>query len=115
MKKSKKHQVVKDFKALSNNARLEILLLLREKRLCVNALANRLDVSQPAVSQHLKVLENAGLVKGNKIGNRVHYSLVPNSFEESFSTLKKLMRGGEIICATKKINAKIQRNARLSR
>jgi ArsR family transcriptional regulator len=84
-------QLVKVFKALSNNIRLEILSLLAEGPLCVNALVNRLNVSQPAVSQHLRILENAGLVKGSKMGYWVHYSLVSESFEECCSFLEKLM------------------------
>jgi DNA-binding transcriptional ArsR family regulator len=85
-------QLVKVFKALSNNVRLEILSLLAEGPLCVNALVNQLNVSQPAVSQHLRILENAELVRGNKMGYWVHYSLVPESFAECLSFLEKLQR-----------------------
>ncbi len=80
------------FKALSNDVRLEILSLLVQGPLCVNSLVDRLNVSQPAVSQHLKILENAGLVKGSKMGYRVHYSLVPGSFAECFTFLERLTR-----------------------
>ena len=83
-------RVVTIFKALSSDVRLEILSLLAEGPVCVNALVGRLNVSQPAVSQHLKVLENAGLVKGTKIGYRVHYSLVHGSLAECISFLEKL-------------------------
>jgi len=83
-------QLVKIFKALSNSVRLEILSLLAERPFCVNALHNRLNVSQPAVSQHLRVLENAGLVKANKMGYWVHYSLAPEGFAECLSCLEKL-------------------------
>ena len=85
-------RIIRVFKALSNDVRLEILSLLTEGPLCVNALVNRLNVSQPAVSQHLKILENAGLVKGSKMGYRVHYSLVPGSFAECSSFLEGLAR-----------------------
>ncbi len=85
-------RVVRIFKALSSDVRLEILSLLVEGPLCVNALVSRLNVSQPAVSQHLKILENAGLVKGSKIGYRVHYSLVPGNFAECISFLERLTR-----------------------
>ena len=85
-------RVVRIFKALSNDVRLEILSLLTEGPLCVNALVNRLNVSQPAVSQHLKILENAGLVRGSKMGYRVHYSLVSGSFAECSSFLEQLAR-----------------------
>jgi ArsR family transcriptional regulator len=86
-------QLVKVFKALSNHVRLEIITLLAEGPLCVNALVHRLKVSQPAVSQHLKILENADLVKSNKIGYWVHYSLVPERFAECCSVLEKLVGG----------------------
>lgn len=62
-------------KALSVPSRLKILKLLRDRRLCVNALTRLLDISQPAVSQHLTVLRQAGLVTGVKEGYMVHYSL----------------------------------------
>jgi ArsR family transcriptional regulator len=81
---------VEVFKALSNSVRLEILSLLAERQLCVNALVAQLNVSQPAVSQHLRILEHAGLVKGSKAGYFVHYSLVPEGIEECSSFLEKL-------------------------
>ena len=84
--------IVRTFKALSSDVRLEILSLLAEGPLCVNALVSRLNVSQPAVSQHLKILENAGLVKGSKMGYRVHYSIIPGSFAECSAFLEKLSR-----------------------
>ena len=62
-------------KALSLPVRLEILDLLVERPLCVNAITGFLRISQPAVSQHLAVLRRAGLVRGDKSGYMVHYSL----------------------------------------
>lgn len=47
----------------------------RGSALCVMALAHRLEVSQPAVSQHLRLLRNLGLVRGERRGFRVHYFL----------------------------------------
>lgn len=67
------------FKALSDPTRLRLIQLLvqqeRGSALCVMALADRLEVSQPAVSQHLRVLRNVGLVRGERRGFRVHYFL----------------------------------------
>ena len=64
------------FKALSDATRLRIVKLLSEnKYLCVNALTNRLDVTQSAVSQHLRVLRQAGLVEGSRRGSHIHYSI----------------------------------------
>ena len=82
--------IVRTFKALSNDARLTIIQLLSEHPMCVNALACKLDISQPAVSQHLKVLENAGLVKGDKRGYWVHYQLIPGSLQECRTFIQSL-------------------------
>lgn len=73
------------FRALADPTRLRLVKLLSRQRdqhaLCVNALAGRLGVSQPAVSQHLRVLRSAGLVKGQRRGYRVHYFVNPDVLE----------------------------------
>ena len=63
------------FKALSLDTRVRIVLLLKERALCVNALAARLGVSPSAVSQHLRILRDADLVTPDKRGYYVHYEL----------------------------------------
>jgi ArsR family transcriptional regulator len=76
-KKATIEEQVALFSILADPTRLKLLGLLMQQKepnaLCVNALAHRLGVTQPAVSQHLKVLKNAGMVKGEKRGYRVHY------------------------------------------
>jgi DNA-binding transcriptional ArsR family regulator len=64
------------FRALSVETRLRIVLLLKERPLCVNALAARLGVTPAAVSQHLRVLASAGLVRGKRQGYYVHYEIL---------------------------------------
>jgi len=65
------------FGVLADPTRLKLLRLLSRQKepdaLCVNALAYRLGITQSAVSQHLRVLRSAGLVKGERRGYRVHY------------------------------------------
>lgn len=65
------------FKALSDETRLRLVLLLADQgadgALCVGALAKRLGVTQSAVSQHLAVLRAAGLVIDERRGYYVHY------------------------------------------
>ena len=68
-------EIVKLFKALSDPTRVQILLHLADGDLCVGALARRLGVTHSAISQHLRVLREAGLVRGEKRGYWVHYSL----------------------------------------
>ena len=63
------------FKALSCDARVRIVLLLKDSALCVKALAARLGISAAAVSQHLRVLRDADLVVADKRGYYVHYRI----------------------------------------
>ena len=62
-------------KALSDPTRLKIYKLLNESdtMLCVNALAANLKITQSAVSQHLKILRQAGLVRSERRGYFIHY------------------------------------------
>ena len=53
-----------------------IINILKEKDRCVCELEAILDESQPSISHHLKILENAGLVRGWKKGKFTHYDLV---------------------------------------
>lgn len=62
-------------KVLAVGTRIEIVRLLKGRSLCVNALAARLDVTQGAVSQHLRIMRDAGLVIDEKRGYFVHYCL----------------------------------------
>jgi DNA-binding transcriptional ArsR family regulator len=59
--------------------------------LCVNAMVNRLDVSQSAVSQHLRVLRQAGIVRGERKGSFVHYSLNQDNLDKFRLLLKDEM------------------------
>ena len=62
-------------KVLSVGTRVRIVQLLKGRALCVNALAARLDVTQGAVSQHLRVLRDARIVIDERRGYHVHYRL----------------------------------------
>ena len=62
-------------KVLSVETRVRIVQLLRGRALCVNALARRLGISDAAVSQHLRVLRDANVVRPEKRGYYVHYCL----------------------------------------
>lgn len=63
------------FEALSSTVRRKILAYLAHADLTAGEIASRFEISKPAVSQHLSVLENAGLVTSEKRGQYVHYSL----------------------------------------
>ena len=63
------------FKALAVETRVQMVLLLKERSLCVNALAQRLAITPAAISQHLRILRDADLVIAEKRGFYVHYRL----------------------------------------
>ena len=67
------------FEALSSTVRRKILAYLAHSELTAGEIAARFEMSKPAVSQHLSVLESAGLVKSEKRGQFVHYSLTPDN------------------------------------
>lgn len=90
-------EMTKICKALSDPTRFKIFLLLNDRVSCVNAIVNFLQISQPAVSQHLKILREADLVKIEKRGYWVHYSANRekiDKFLKVFPAILKL-KGGE--------------------
>ncbi len=66
----------KIFEALASTPRRKILAYLSEVELTAGEIAARFDMSKPAVSKHLQILENAGLIRGDKRGQFIHYALV---------------------------------------
>lgn len=60
-------------KALSDETRYKLVELLLKHDFCVRALATCLNISESAVSQHLKILRDAGMVRGDKRGYYTHY------------------------------------------
>jgi DNA-binding transcriptional ArsR family regulator len=63
------------FKVLAAPARIRMVQLLKSRALCVGALAKILEITPGAVSQHLAVLKEAGLVVAEKRGYFMHYRL----------------------------------------
>ncbi|MCA9550579.1 MAG: winged helix-turn-helix transcriptional regulator [Myxococcales bacterium] len=75
-------------KALGHPARVRILKVLAQRNACVcGELVLELDLAQSTVSQHLKVLKEAGLIQGEVDGPRVCYCVDPNALRR----LKALM------------------------
>jgi DNA-binding transcriptional ArsR family regulator len=63
-------------RALAAPVRIALLLQLRESSRCVHELVDALEVPQPLVSQHLRILKAAGVVAGERSGREVMYRLV---------------------------------------
>jgi|SRR5580698_187836 ArsR family transcriptional regulator len=66
----------KVFEALASLARRKILAFLSAGELTAGEIASRFDMTKPAISKHLQILENAGLIRGEKRGQFIHYALV---------------------------------------
>ena len=67
------------FAALASTPRRKILAYLSETSLTAGEIAERFDMTKPSLSKHLRILEDAGLVKGDKRGQFVHYSLADDN------------------------------------
>lgn len=66
---------LKVMKALSDRTRVKIIKMLQGREMCVCELQAVLELAQPSVSKHLKLLEEAGLVESRKEGLWVNYRL----------------------------------------
>lgn len=69
------NDLIKVMKACSDPSRIKILKMLQHKVMCVCELQAALQLAQPTVSSHLKLLEDAGLVRSRKEGLWVNYHL----------------------------------------
>ena len=67
------------FEALASTPRRRILAYLSHSSLTAGEIAARFEMSKPSISQHLNVLEVAGLISRRREGQFVHYSLVENN------------------------------------
>ena len=82
------------FKILSVDKRIEIIERLKKEDLSVNVLADALGVTQSAVSQHLRVLKAAGLVKDERQGYWIYYSLNREALEKCRQRLNRICTCG---------------------
>lgn len=69
------NKTVELLKAIAEENRLRILCILKRGEQCVCKIVENLELSQSLVSHHLKVLKDIGLIKDDKRGLWVHYSL----------------------------------------
>ena len=89
------------FKALADENRMLILRLLLRRNCCVRALSRQLDISEAAVSQHLKVLREAGLILGEKSGYFTHYTVNRSALQVLADALSAMARAAECVPCTK--------------
>lgn len=68
--------------ALAEPRRRDILYLVRDREMTSSTIASHFDISAPAVSQHLKVLEQSGLVVVRRDGTKRYYGIRRDGFSE---------------------------------
>lgn len=93
------NQIATIAKALGHPARVAIVEHLLRVNACIcNDIVDELPLAQPTVSQHLKELKNAGLIKGNIEGNSICYCLDEKTFgilEDYFARIIKTVTAGK--------------------
>ena len=84
-------KLVKVFKALSDETRLNILLLVSKRSVCQKGISKYLGISDSAVSQHIKVLKEANIIIAYKQGYYVMYELNEKVLEEAIGFINLLI------------------------
>ncbi|MCI8858104.1 autorepressor SdpR family transcription factor [Lachnospiraceae bacterium 66-29] len=82
------------FKALSDTARRDILVLLKQERLSAGEIGNHFDMTGATISYHLSILKKAGLVYEQREKNFIYYELNTSVVEEVMLWLSDL-KGGQ--------------------
>jgi DNA-binding transcriptional ArsR family regulator len=83
-------KLAKVFKALSDETRLNILILVSKRNICQKGISKYLGISDSAVSQHIKVLKEAGIITGFKEGYYVLYHINNGVFDECISFINSI-------------------------
>ncbi len=84
------------FKVLSVESRVRMLEALRHGPLCVGALARVLRITPSAVSQHLRVLRDAGLVAAERQGYFIHYRVDEAALAEAAHAVRELFEAAPL-------------------
>jgi DNA-binding transcriptional ArsR family regulator len=82
------------FQALAEPRRRQILRLIRDRELSSGEIAARFEVTRPAISQHLGMLERAGLVRVRRLGTRRLYRARPERLEDVRAFIDSFWAGG---------------------
>lgn len=90
----------KQLKATADLNRLKLLSYLKNGEVCVCDFVNILNISQPAVSQHLRKLKEANIITERKVGTWKHYRLLENQTPLLESILRELEPVSTCTCNT---------------
>ena len=83
-------ELLEILKALSDETRYKLIKMLLQHNFCVGALAKKLEITESAVSQHLKILRNAELIQGEKRGYYTHYFVNRKQLKKAAKKISEL-------------------------
>lgn len=84
------------FKAFCDENRLQILDLLRDGERCACRILEEMQITQPTLSHHMKILCDSGVVVGRKEGKWMHYSISEDGLENVMKYLNELLKNAKI-------------------
>lgn len=83
--------IVKVFKALCDENRLKVVEILKDGEKCACTLLEKLEISQPTLSHHMKILIDSAIVESRKDGRWTYYSLSINAYNTVDSLVNELL------------------------
>ena len=86
------------FKALGEKTRLSIFQQLLIRKHCVRSLSKKLGITESAISQHMKVLKEAGLVYGERYGYHIHYLPKQEALDELSKAFEQMKTQSLTLC-----------------
>lgn len=94
------NQIVQIFKALCDEKRVNIIKLLKSGEMCACVIAEKLEITQPKLSYHMKILCSSGLVEHWYVGKWTHYKLSDEGAKTAINVIEELMSlDGETSCS----------------
>ncbi len=84
--------VLGKIQALSNETRFEIVKLVRRREMAAGTIARRFKLTRPAVSQHIGVLREAGLLDERRVGSKRLYVVRTEAFDELVEFIERFWR-----------------------
>lgn len=106
---------------ITEQTRFKLLQLLFEHHYCVKALSKKLNISEPAVSQHIRILKKYNIVEGVRIGYQIHYqvnkTLIVSTLTELLQKISQYPKKTEITkdwnCTCEFISECIKRDSKI--
>ncbi len=89
-------KIAQIFKALGDENRVQIMKLLRTGEKCACKLLEELNISQPTLSHHMKILCDSGIVIGRRDGKWTHYTICSDGAEQIRKLMKELLSAEQI-------------------